>query len=176
VVVGGATVTTEALKHVVLNRPNHGYETTNTFPSGHTTVTCSLVFAALLVVPHAGRWLVQLVGSLGLGVVGTGTVVAGWHRPSDVVSGFGVTLAWGAVVLVVLSISGTDPSSRSPRAHPLAILTGLVVTAGFFVALGIRPERSVTDLAVLAVTMTGLAVAGALTIGIFCRLVDARVT
>ncbi len=175
VLVAGATLTTEALKHDVLTRPDHGYGTLNSFPSGHTTVTTSLVFAALLVVPNSWRWLVQLVGSLAVGVVGTGTVVARWHHPSDVVAGLGVTLAWGALVLALISITGVDPEPRAPRSHPVALFVGLVVAAGFFVALGVRPGKSVTDLAVLAITMTGLAIAGALAIGIFARLVDARV-
>jgi membrane-associated phospholipid phosphatase len=174
-IVGGATLTTEGLKHLILTRPEHGYGTFNTFPSGHTTVTASLVLAALLVVPNGGRWLVQLVGSLGVGVVGTGTVVAGWHHPSDVVAGLGVTLAWGAIVLAMISMTGVDPAPRPPRSHPVALFVGLMVAAALFVALGVRPDNSVTDLVVLAITMTGLALAGAVAIGVFARLVDARV-
>ncbi|MBA2561001.1 MAG: phosphatase PAP2 family protein [Propionibacteriales bacterium] len=174
-IVAGANLTTQGLKNVVLTRPDYGYGSRNSFPSGHITVIASLVLAALLVMPRGARWLVQLGGSLGVAVTGVGLVVAGWHRPSDVVAGLGVTLAWGAFVLAVISTAGVDESPGRPRSHPIALLVGLVVAAAFFIAVGVRPDETLADLVVLAVTMPALAVAGALAIGIFARLVDARV-
>ncbi|MDX6308225.1 MAG: hypothetical protein QOI06_1271 [Nocardioidaceae bacterium] len=174
VIVAGAIATTEILKHFVLIRPDLGYKSTNSLPSGHTTVVASLVLAALLVVPLAGRWAVALAGSVGISVTGVGTVVATWHRPSDVVAALAVTLAWGAVVLAVLSLThGTEPASR-PTARPFALIAGLAIAAALFIALGVRPDGTVKDLLVHLITMCGLATLGAGVVGLFTWMVDTR--
>jgi membrane-associated phospholipid phosphatase len=174
-VVASANLTTQVLKHVVLTRPDHGYGTDNSFPSGHTTVTASLVFAALLVVPVSARWVVQLVGSVGVGVFGAGTVIAGWHYPTDVLAGFAVTLGCGSFVLALVSLTSVEPPTRRPRSHPVALIVGFAVAAGFFLALGVHSHRSLTDLGVQTLTMIGLAMVGVLAIAVFARLVAARV-
>ena len=51
VVVAGSNVTTQVLKHTILQRPDLGLGTLNSLPSGHTTVVASAVGAALLVAP-----------------------------------------------------------------------------------------------------------------------------
>jgi membrane-associated phospholipid phosphatase len=172
--VAGANLTTQVLKKLVLSRPDFGHGVTNSFPSGHTTVITSLVLAVLLVAPRASRWLVELAGSVGVAVIGVGTVVTTWHYPSDVVAGLLVPLVWGLLVLVALSVVETaEPTSR-PRSHPLALLVGLVIAACIFVDFGVRPGGSLKDLVVVATTMSGLAVAGALAVGLFARMLDAR--
>lgn len=174
VLVGGAMATTELLKHEVLSRPALGYGVTNSLPSGHTTIVASLVLGALLVVPRAARPMVGLAGAVGIAVTGVGTVVAGWHRPSDVVAGLAVTLAWGAAVLAGLAIvHGTHPAVR-PTVRPLVLLAGLALAAAFFLALGVRPDGTLKDLAVHVVTMCGLAVLGAVVVGLFGWMVDSR--
>src|SRR5690606_5172614 len=40
--IGGANITTQVLKTMVLDRPGFGQGTTNTLPSGHTTVAASV--------------------------------------------------------------------------------------------------------------------------------------
>jgi hypothetical protein len=57
----------------------------------------------------------------------------------------------------------------------LALALGLLLSAGVFIAFGVRPGGSLQDFAVLAVTMAGLATAGALSVGVFARMLDARV-
>jgi len=174
VVVAGANITTQLLKKVVLSRPDFGYGVTNSFPSGHTTVVTSLVLAVLLVAPRSARWLVELAGSVCVAVIGVGTVVNSWHYPSDVIGGLLVALVWGLAVLAAISaVEPVDPR-RTPRSHPLALLVGLVIAAFIFVSFGVRPGGSTRDLIVIATTMSGLAVAGALTVGIFARMLDAR--
>ncbi len=174
VLVAGSIATTEALKRQLLTRPSLGYGELNSLPSGHTTVVAALVLAGLLVVPRGGRWLVALAGSVGVSVTGVGTVIAGWHRPSDVVAALAVTLAWGSGVLAVLAIThGTEPRA-TPRARPTALVAGLAVAAGLFFALGVRPDGSATDLLIHLVTMCGLAAASAAVVGLFTWMVDTR--
>jgi membrane-associated phospholipid phosphatase len=91
VVVLGSSATTAGFKAVA----------GGTLPSGHVTAVAGLVGAATLVV---GRWLrplVLLAGSLAVLVQGTATMLAGWHRPSDVVAGVLVAAGWTALVLAV---------------------------------------------------------------------------
>jgi membrane-associated phospholipid phosphatase len=174
VVVGGANLTTEVLKKLVLSRPDFGHGVTNSFPSGHTTVVTSLVLAVLLVSPRSSRWLVELAGSVSVAVIGVGTVVSTWHYPSDVIGGLLVPLIWGLAVLATISVVEPSRARRTPRSHPLALLVGLVIAAFIFVSFGVRPGGSTRDLVVIATVMSGLAVAGALAVGVFARMLDAR--
>jgi membrane-associated phospholipid phosphatase len=174
--VAGANVTTQLLKHVVFTRPHLGHESTNTLPSGHTTVVTSLVLAALLVAPYAWRGLVSLVGAVGVAVAGVGTVVANWHRPSDVLAALCVSLAWGTLALTVVSVMNTRQAPpRTARAHSLALIVGLAVAAGLFVEVGVRPNGTTRDLTIHVVIMCGLALAGAVVVGLFARMVNSRI-
>jgi membrane-associated phospholipid phosphatase len=174
VIVAASMGSTEVLKHDVLSRPDLGLGQSNSFPSGHTTVVTSLVLAGLLVVPHGGRWAVGLAGSVGVAVTGVGTVVAGWHRPSDVVGGLAVTLATGSAVLAVLAVTHGTAPSRRPTPRPVALATGLAAAAALFIALGVRPDGTAADLLVHVVTMCGLSIAGAAVVGLFTWMVDTR--
>lgn len=173
--IAGANLTTQFLKRMLLSRPDFGYGISNTFPSGHTTAVTSLVLAILLVVPRRGRWLVELAGSVGVAVIGVGTVVTTWHYPSDVIGGLLVPLVWSVLVMAVASMvepMEQTPSRRPP--HPFALIVGLVLAAVIFVAFGVRPGGSAKDLVVVATTMSGLAVAGVLTVGLSARMLAAR--
>lgn len=174
-VVAGANVTTQFLKQTVLPRPELGWGTSNSLPSGHTTVVTSLVLAALLVVPPAGRWLVSLGGSVGVAVTGIGTVVANWHRPSDVVAGVAVAMMWGCLALAALSLRVEERPQGPPRLRPVALTLGLTVAASVLVALGVRPDGTVGDLVLHLLTMGGLALVSAVAVGTFARMVDVRV-
>lgn len=173
-VIAGANLTTQALKHAVFERPHLGHEWANSLPSGHTTVVASLVLAALLVVPPAWRWITTLVGAAAVTVTGVGTVVANWHRPSDVVAALLVALAWGAAALAVVSAT-TPPGvvARAPR-RAAALLAGLAIAAALFVEAGVRPDGSTRDWAAHVVIMGGLAVAGAIVVGLFGRMAAVR--
>jgi membrane-associated phospholipid phosphatase len=101
----GANVSTEVLKHVVLDRPallERAPVAFNTYPSGHSTVAMSLALAAVLVVPRHWRAPITFLGVVYASAVGVATLVVGWHRPSDVVGGFAVATAWAAAAAFVL--------------------------------------------------------------------------
>jgi membrane-associated phospholipid phosphatase len=133
-VIAGANVTTQVLKHTVLDRPDLGLGTLNSLPSGHTTVVASSVGAALLVAPRAWRPLVALVGGLATTMTGASTVVAGWHRPADVTAALAVSLIWTAGVALVLRgpavpITGTTAGAAA----------GCVTATVLLIMIGVRP-------------------------------------
>lgn len=89
IVVAAANLTSQLLKHEVLTRPDNGATGLwhNSFPSGHTTVFVSAVFALFLVCGPRVRPLIATAGAIATTIVGALLVVSGWHRPSDVVGG-----------------------------------------------------------------------------------------
>ncbi len=130
----GANVTTQVLKHTVLDRPDLGLGTLNSLPSGHTTVVASAVGATLLVVPGVLRPLVALAGGFATTLTGASTVVAGWHRPADVVAALAIALFWTALVALVIH------GPRQPVGGAVAgAVVGCVAALGFLVAIGVRP-------------------------------------
>lgn len=174
VLVGASNLVTQLLKHRVLDRPELGYGYLNSLPSGHTTVAASITMAALLVVPRGARWLVAVAGAVSVAVTGVGTVVAGWHRPSDVVAALCVTLAVGATVLGVLTI-GRDAEAGTPPAHrALWVLAALPVAAATLLALGVRPDGTRMDLVLHVVVMGALATVTAAVLALYTRMVDTR--
>lgn len=139
VLVAGANVTTQVVKHQVLDRPAFlgGWQfADNTLPSGHTTAAASVVAALLLVVPRGWRPAVALGGAGYTAVIGVSTLVGRWHRPSDVVAGVLVVLAWGALVCAFTPVTGLDqPRRQGDRlATPGSTAVGallLLAAAGF---------------------------------------------
>ncbi|GAB7052812.1 phosphatase PAP2 family protein [Catenuloplanes indicus] len=115
VVIAGANVTTQLLKHQGL-RPEYGidpWREGNTLPSGHTTIAASVAIAFILVLPRA----ISAAGTLALAgwaaFAGVATLAAGWHRPSDAVAAFLVAGAWASAtsLLLVPSPLALDPAS-----------------------------------------------------------------
>ena len=98
VVVVGANVTTQLLKHVVIDRPalaDGVFFTGNSFPSGHATLSAATACVILLVVHGArGGGAAAIGGAMWALVVGWGTIASVWHRPSDVLGGLLVVAAW----------------------------------------------------------------------------------
>lgn len=133
-VILGANLTTQILKETVLERPDLGLGTLNSLPSGHTTVVASAVGAALLVAPGVLRPVVALVGGFATTLTGASTVVAGWHRPADVMAALAISLLWTAVVAAVVH------GPRHPARGTVAgAVTGCVGALVFLVAVGVRP-------------------------------------
>lgn len=122
VLVVGANVTTQLVKHALLDRPEllPGWTGENALPSGHTTVAASVSAALLLATPRAWRPAVAVLGAAYTSLTGVSTLVGQWHRPSDVVAAVLVVLAWGAAVCAFTPTSSADvpASSRDTLATP----------------------------------------------------------
>jgi membrane-associated phospholipid phosphatase len=111
ILVAGSNLTTQVLKHAVLDRPallDIPRPDINTLPSGHTTVAASVAAGLLIAVPRRWRPVVALAGAAYTGATGVSTLVGQWHRPSDVVAAILVVLAWGAGVCALSSPSSLD--------------------------------------------------------------------
>ncbi len=137
-VIAGANVTTQVLKHALLTRADvvdGVVAPVNSFPSGHTTVVAAGGGALCLVSPRWMRPLVVPFGAFAVTLTGASTVVAGWHRPSDVVGAVLVTTAWTAVVSWVLGRQHV-----AVRGTWLLALVGAVAAIGALVAIGVRPS------------------------------------
>ncbi|GAB2450421.1 phosphatase PAP2 family protein [Xylanimonas ulmi] len=142
VLVGGANLTTQVLKYAVYDRPHllPGWSGPNTLPSGHTTVAASVALALLLAAPRAWRPAVAALGAIWTAATGVSTLVGQWHRPSDVVAGVLVVLAWGGAVCAFGSRSSLDvlegPGGRRSGSVVVATLLAAVGAATGFVAFG----------------------------------------
>ncbi|MEJ5914053.1 phosphatase PAP2 family protein [Pseudokineococcus sp. 1T1Z-3] len=158
VLVGGANASTQLLKHVLLERPDLGLGSANSLPSGHTTVAASLAVALLLVVPAAVRGPVAILGAAYTAATGVSTLVAGWHRPSDVVAAVLVTAVWTGLVVAGLRARGGPLAGSGARAW-----AALLVGAGSVVAAG----------GVLALVAAGLAIDAAGTVVVWSAAQDA---
>lgn len=104
VAIGGSVVTAEVLKWV-LPRPIHpgiGGFPYSSLPSGHATIGMSLALGLVMVAPQRWRWILAVTATLIAALFGTGVVLIGWHRPSDVFAAYCVSLAWFAVASAVL--------------------------------------------------------------------------
>lgn len=138
----GANLTTQILKESVLERPDLGLGTLNSLPSGHTTVVASAVGAALLVAPGALRPVVALAGGFAATLTGASTVVAGWHRPADVMAALAISLLWTAAVAAVIVPRKREMPPRNGhhvRGTLMSASVGCVGGLVFLVAIGVRP-------------------------------------
>jgi membrane-associated phospholipid phosphatase len=91
----------------------------NTFPSGHATIATGFVIALLFVSSPRWRPTVALAGAVWVSLVCSGTLAAGWHRPSDAVGG--VALATG-----VIGIGGGLLVSRRFVPAPVTRTAGVI--------------------------------------------------
>ncbi|WP_143762032.1 phosphatase PAP2 family protein [Isoptericola variabilis] len=145
----GANVTTQLLKHQLLERPDllPGWNGPNTLPSGHTTVAASVSVALLLATPRAWRPAVTVVGVLYTAATGVSTLVGQWHRPSDVMAALLVVLLWGAVVCAFTPAVALD-TPRTPG--------GSLATPGSSVLAGLLLLGAAVGGGIAATTMAGL--------------------
>lgn len=116
VLMGGANLTTQVLKHTVFPYPDLGvaYSPGNSLPSGHTTAAASVAAALVFVVPPRARSWAAVLGATYAGLTGVSTLVGQWHRPSDVVAAYLVVLAWSGVACA-LAGTGTRRAARPGR-------------------------------------------------------------
>lgn len=148
VLVGGANLSTQVLKHVVLDRPDLGVgdPLRNALPSGHTTAAASVAAALVFVVPRRLRPAAALLGVLYTVATGVSTLVGRWHRPSDVVAAVLVVLAWAGLAAALSTGGRTSPGTDPPR-ETVAVATLLLVAAAASGAgAGVALQRSLADL------------------------------
>lgn len=91
--------------------PEHDYS----FPSGHAMGVVAVI-AALVVLawPTRWRWWVLGLGTLFALTVSFSRLYLGVHFPSDVLAGWGVSLAWVTALLLVFGTRGHHLLSRKP--------------------------------------------------------------
>lgn len=139
VLVGGANLTTQVLKRLVLDRPDLAETSgtvTNSLPSGHTTVAASVAAALLLVVPRRIRPAVAVLAGGYAAVTGVATMIGQWHRPSDVVAAMAVVLAWAGLTMIVTALSSSE-RVRAPDSAtvPTAVVSGLMIVVAAITGL-----------------------------------------
>lgn len=100
VIVAGQVVT-QSLKRFVLPRPAlvevSGHFSHNSYPSGHTTIAMTVLFACLLVIGYRWRGVAMLVVLPWATGIGAYTISAKWHRLSDVIGGGAVSMLVGCL-------------------------------------------------------------------------------
>ncbi|MER7891647.1 phosphatase PAP2 family protein [Micromonospora sp. NPDC094482] len=114
----GAVAVAGAAKSV-LPRPDlqvQSSTTHNSFPSGHVAAATALLLAFMLVLPGwARRWL-AVPGAVGVSVVASATMIAGWHRFSDAFGGVLLSVALFCLAAAVLEHRRTAAALEHRRA------------------------------------------------------------
>lgn len=171
ILVAGANVTTQVLKYHVFHRVDGGR---NTLPSGHTTVSLSLIIAAILVAPVAWRRILVPLGGFVATFVAAGTIAGHWHRPGDVLAGQAVCLGWAAVAVTVAVLAQRRAPARFAREgyHLWLALLGSSLVGLVFVAWGIRPSGGDVDLPMAMAALVPVGVITALIIGWIASIAD----
>lgn len=114
----GANITTQVLKHAIVERPllsDVVASTPNSFPSGHATLAISVVAAVLIILPTSAALIVALPAALWAGAVALGTIAAGWHRPSDIVGAVLIVFAWDQATRFGAALLSNRGRVREPR-------------------------------------------------------------
>ena len=124
--VAGANLTTQALKHALIHRPDLGIDSDvvgiNSLPSGHTTVAASVAVALVLVLPPRLRGTTALLGAGYAALTAVATLSAGWHRPSNAVAALIIVGGWAAGGGLLLVLAQDDHAVvTSDEAHPYAV-------------------------------------------------------
>lgn len=96
-----ANISTQVLKYGILDRPdlvgNPTYWTSNSLPSGHTTIAASVAVAVFLVASPRARPALGALGAFWSGGWGAFLFIEAWHRPSDMIAAYLVVAAWGLI-------------------------------------------------------------------------------
>lgn len=189
-IIGTSLVATELLKLWILPgllpRPDFIVDpliTDASFPSGHTSVGASLALAAIVAAPSRLRGLVALAGfalAAGSGVL---VVIATWHRPSDAIGSFAITLACTAALLALLyawrpelvgprSRGGEPGAGFARRIEVLAVAAGIGLFALAIVVATLRYgsqiDWSKPDAAFL-LSLSGIVAGAGLMVGALMR-------
>ncbi len=141
VVLAGANVTTQLLKHLTATRPG---ETEPAWPSGHTTAAMTLALCLVVVAPARLRPLAAAIGGSYAVAVGYGVVLGGWHYPSDVLGAFGIATGWLALSVAGVSVAAGRRADREPSAQTVLAPAAVAALAGgalVAAAMLLRPAR-----------------------------------
>ena len=103
----------------------------------------SLALGLVVVVAHRWRWLASIAAALVAALFGTAVLTSGWHRPSDTVAAFLVSLAWycGLMAVLVARRGRGDPErlrgdAIEERASPaVTALVGALLVGALSVGL-----------------------------------------
>jgi membrane-associated phospholipid phosphatase len=150
--IGVASLTSMALARVIRNNlplralaSGNGVHwlAANTLPSGHSTAAVAVAIAGVAVA-WRGRWAVVIVGMAYAIGIGVATVIAGWHRPSDVIA---ANLLGGCLAFAALAVAAPEPARltlsdlerRTLRASFGLLIAAAVSTAA--VLLRVRPRN-----------------------------------
>lgn len=152
--VGGAALTTEALKAHVMVRPDLASAplriSNRSFPSGHATVAMALAVALIMVTPRRWRTATAVGVATWVAFISNGVLAAGWHRPSDVVAGYAVALAWWCTALLAFAVLDLVPPAESEEVERAAarrlVPVVLTVLALGLVVVAASRGRSAYDL------------------------------
>jgi membrane-associated phospholipid phosphatase len=102
---------TEILKYFILDRPNlvdtdNPRLLSNTFPSGHTTIAMSFAVGLIIIVPYRFRPIIAFLTYAATATVGSFTVIASWHRPSDTFGANFLVLGCACLTITILAKGG----------------------------------------------------------------------
>lgn len=147
-IVGISLLATEICKNLVFERPDLVLASQlddNSYPSGHTTVFASIGLAALVVAPPRLRTAAALLATALAAAAGVLVVTADWHRPSDPIGSYLLTLAVTAGLVALLysfrpdladGEHGSSPGATTPAiARRIETIGGLAAVALFAGAL-----------------------------------------
>lgn len=165
----GANLTTQLLKRAI-EREDFGMLTVASFPSGHATVIVSVSLAALLVTPPAGRTLVSALATGAITVTAAATLVASWHRPSDVLGAILVSLVWGAALVALWTLAHGGRPHPPPEQHRLFSLIGFVAAVTALVVVGVRPEGGWAQLLDAGLVVAAIGSAAAVAVSVFAHI------
>jgi hypothetical protein len=141
-VIGLSLLATEVFKYVVFERPDLITDPqlrANSYPSGHTTVAVGIGLAAVLVAPPRLRTTVGFAAAGLAAVAGVFVVTADWHRPSDPIGSYLLTLSTAAACMAALRLwqpAGRTRVHRAVRARDGAVrleLAAMLAGASLFV-------------------------------------------
>lgn len=99
--VAGANLTTQALKHLILDRPDLGVDypgLANSLPSGHTTVAMTAALALLMVTPSRARDAATFFAWITASFVGISVMLGQWHRLGDVITAILIAGIWAVLL------------------------------------------------------------------------------
>ncbi len=139
VILLGANVTTELVKHVVPVPQPAGLldgwfpVPATLWPSGHSTAAMAAVLSLMLATPGRLRPLVAALGASFAVAVGYSLVAMGSHFPADVFGGYLVAAAWTLAVLAALSAAERRWPSET-IADRVSLRAALVPQAAVIVA------------------------------------------